>query len=126
MNLNVLGINHTDRRTLHNGKLDFTNGAGDFNATRASRGAVVDGTAAPHAIRIRKGFKAFLCTLIAVIEDEAMGLNDGGWTNVLAVRPEAGARGGMRTEYSWSTQHKSADFLAIASVRVHLPVRDRC
>src|SRR4051812_43737824 len=85
VNLNVLWIDDAFRRTLLDCQLDLTNGAGDFDTTRASGCAVVDRPAAPHAIGIRQRIEAFLCPLIAVIENEAMRLNNRRRADILAV-----------------------------------------
>src|SRR5699024_1147435 len=67
---------------------------GHLDAARACLGAVEGGAAAPHALLGVEDLQTLLAGIIARIEDEAMGVDDGSRTEVLPVGPEHRARGG--------------------------------
>lgn len=73
------------------GLFHLADGAGDLDAARAGWRAVIDGSAAPHAVRIGEDIQSLIKDLIAVIKDEAVRLHNGRRPDVLAVGPEAGA-----------------------------------
>ena len=68
--------------------LDLCDGLSDLDAAWAGIGAVEGGTAAPYAFFVVENLEAHVSTFIAIIEDETMGVDDGGGTEVLAVSPK--------------------------------------
>jgi hypothetical protein len=68
--------------------LNFLNGFGYLNATRAGIGAVEGGTAAPDTFFVVENLKASTCTCITAIKDEPVGGNNCGWAEVLLVGPK--------------------------------------
>ena len=47
------GVDNAVRRAFADRQLDLANGTSHFDPTRAGRGAVKDGTAAPYTVRLR-------------------------------------------------------------------------
>ena len=69
---------------------------GDVDAARAGVDTVEDRAAAPHAVLVGEDLQPLGRALVARVEDEAVGLDDGGRADVLGPGPEgrAGARAG--------------------------------
>ncbi len=76
------------------GALDLADGLGDLDIARAGFGAVEDGVAAEDAELVVEDLQALGGALVAAVEDEAVGVDDGRRADVLLVRPEGGAGGG--------------------------------
>src|SRR4051812_3795465 len=79
----------SDQRLLHLGDR-----LRDLDTARAGVRAVERGAAAPHAVLVVEDFEALLARFVTAVEDEAVGVHDGGRAEVLAVVPEHRARGG--------------------------------
>src|SRR3990172_2312936 len=85
------GLEPADQRAF-----DVLDRPRDLDAPRAGGGAVEDGAAAEGARALGQHAQPFLPRLIPVIEDEAVGVDDGRGPHILAVRPvdRAGGRAG--------------------------------
>ena len=70
------------------GVLDLGDGLGDVDLAGAGLGAVVGGAAAPQTVGLTEHLHALRGPLIAAVEDEAVGVHDGGGAEVAAVGPE--------------------------------------
>ncbi len=85
----------------HQRVLHLADSTGHLDSTRASFNAVEDGPAAPGAIACSQNIEALVATFIAAAEDEAMGIDDGGGSNVLRVCPVRRTRtGASGAEYA--------------------------
>src|SRR5699024_2862258 len=83
----------TSDAAADDGLLHLGDRLGHLDAAGARLGAVEDGAAAPHALLGVQDLQALLTGVIAGVEDEPVRVDDGGWTEVLAVGPEHRARG---------------------------------
>ena len=75
---------------------DLEDGLGDLDAARAGVGAVEDRPAAPHAVLVGEDLQPLVAALVARVEDEPMGVDDGRRSDVPGLGPERGARGRAR------------------------------
>src|SRR5690606_9183410 len=73
--------------------LDLLDGLRDGDAARARLGAVVGGAAAPQAVDPVEDGEPVAGGLVARVEDEPVGVDDGRGADVAPVRPEDGAGG---------------------------------
>src|ERR671910_3761430 len=78
----------------HDGPLHFLDGLGDLDAAGTGLGAVEGGPAAPDALLVVQHGQALGGSLVAGVEDEAVGVDDRRRAEVLVVGPEHRARGG--------------------------------
>src|SRR5664280_2784584 len=97
----IAGRLRLDRRNRSAVTLDdrgryFEDRPGDLDPARAGVRAVEDRAAAPHAVLVGQDLEALVRALVARVEDEAVGLDDRGRTDVVRLGPErrAGRRAG--------------------------------
>src|SRR6476646_4409067 len=77
---------------VHDSALDLFNRLRDVDAARAGLGAVVDRAAEPDTVAVAQDVEAVGCGSVAAIEDEAVGVDDGGRAYPLRVGPHGRAR----------------------------------
>src|SRR5579859_6920223 len=63
-----------------------------MNAAWTRFGAVEDGPAAPNAVAVTKDLEALVRAAVAAVEDETMGVDDGGWPHPARICPHGGTR----------------------------------
>ena len=71
----------------HQRALDLLDRLGHLDAARAGLGAVEGGAAAPHAVDLVEDVEPLRCGFIAAVEDEPVGIDDRGRTEVAALVP---------------------------------------
>src|SRR4051794_21846608 len=71
----------------HERALDLLDGLGDLDATGAGIGAVEGGAAAPYTLGVGQDLQPLLRSLVARVEDEPVGIDDGGRSDVGIVGP---------------------------------------
>src|SRR5436309_4242469 len=74
----------------HDGPFDLLDGLGHLDPPGAGLGAVEDGSAPEHPRPVRQDVQAIRRPLVPRVEDETVGVDDGGRADVLAVAPEDG------------------------------------
>jgi hypothetical protein len=76
--------------------LQFPNGLGDLDVTRAGIGAVIDGVTARQAVRLGDDLHPLGSAFVAAVVDETVGSHERGRTVVFLAGPErrAGGRAG--------------------------------
>src|SRR5919109_5424759 len=81
-------------RAEHDRPLDLLDGLGDLDPSGAGLGAVERGPAPEHPRPLAEDLESLPGSPVAGVEDEAMGVDDGGRSHVGVIPPEDGAGGG--------------------------------
>src|SRR5579875_331423 len=76
---------------------DLLDQIGDRNTARAGVGAVENGAAAPDAVAVAQNLQTLGSSLVAAIEDEAVGVDDGSGSDPIGITPDRGAGAGTGT-----------------------------